>query len=295
MGAKISLDDSGVRGYAASLGLSGIIDLHVHFMPDNVMRKVWEYFASAGPLIGSTWHVKYRLGEQERIELLAEMGVVRYGALCYPHKASMAQWLNDWSASFAQANPASFQSATFFPESGVESYVRDAIASGAELFKAHLQVGKYDPRDELLDGVWKLLQDTQIPVVIHCGSGPAPGEFTGPGPITEVLDRFPSLTLIIAHMGNPDYEAFLDLAAIYPNVYLDTTMVFTNFTEASSPFPPRLRNQLLTLGDKILLGSDFPNIPYCYANQIEALANLELGETWMRKVLYENAARLMKL
>ena len=41
-----------VRQIWESLGLPGIIDVHTHFMPKQVMDKVWQYFDSQGPLIG---------------------------------------------------------------------------------------------------------------------------------------------------------------------------------------------------------------------------------------------------
>ena len=37
------------------------------------------------------------------------------------------------------------------------------------------------------------------------------------------------------------------------------------------------------MAGKILLGSDFPNIPYPYARQIAGLARLGLGEDWLRR------------
>ncbi len=33
------------------LGLPGIVDVHTHFMPERLLRKVWEYFDAAGPLV----------------------------------------------------------------------------------------------------------------------------------------------------------------------------------------------------------------------------------------------------
>ncbi|PRC56181.1 amidohydrolase, partial [Mycobacterium sp. ITM-2017-0098] len=84
--------------------------------------------------------------------------------------------------------------------------------------------------------------------------GPAPGRFTGPEPVAEIMRRHPGLMLIIAHMGLPEYREFLDLANRYPDVYLDTTMVFTEFTEEHQPFPPSAHGDLLTLGDKVLFG-----------------------------------------
>jgi len=45
----------------------------------------------------------------------------------------------------------------------------------------------------------------------------------------------------------------------------------------------------------VLLGSDFPNIPYAYAEQIAGLVRLGFGDPWLRAVCRENAARLFGL
>ncbi|PRC49672.1 amidohydrolase, partial [Mycobacterium sp. ITM-2017-0098] len=79
----------------------------------------------------------------------------------------------------------------------------------------------------------------------------------------------------------------------YPDVYLDTTMVFTEFTEEHQPFPPSAHGDLLTLGDKVLFGSDYPNIPYPYHHAVESVISLGLGDGWCRKVLHDNAVRLL--
>lgn len=113
-----------------------------------------------------------------------------------------------------------------------------ALERGARVFKAHVQVGGYDPNDPLLEPVWGLLAESGTPVVVHCGSGPAPGKHTGPGPIGALLGRHPRLRLIVAHLGLPEYADFLDLADRHRSVHLDTTMVFTDFTERTAPFPP---------------------------------------------------------
>ena len=145
----------------------------------------------------------------------------------------------------------------------------------------------------MLDAVWGMLAEAQVPVVVHCGSGPYPGAFTGPGPISGVLARHPRLTMIVAHLGAPEYREFLDLAGRYPGVHLDTTMAFTAFMEHLAPFPAALRPRLAHAGDRILLGSDFPNIPYPYLHQLEALAGLDLGAPWLRAVCHDNAVRLL--
>ncbi|MFW0788812.1 amidohydrolase family protein [Gordonia sp. CPCC 205333] len=274
------------------LGLPGLIDVHTHFMPRNVMDKVWAYFDSVGPMVGREWPINYRADEDVRVAGLAAFGVRRFTSMIYPHKPNMGEWLNGWAADFATRHRDCLQTSTFYPEESAPAYVGKAIESGARVFKSHIQVGDYSPTDPLLDGVWAQLADAQIPVVIHCGSGPAPGRFTGPRPIADVLHRFPSLRLIIAHMGTPEFVEFLDLADRYPSVLLDTTMSFTDFSEELVPFPNDAYPRLVDLGDRILFGSDYPNIPYGYRHALDALVRLEFGDDWLRGVLYANAARV---
>ncbi|MFD8920233.1 amidohydrolase family protein [Streptomyces sp. NPDC059569] len=286
-----------VQRFRERTGLPGLVDVHTHFMPERVLRKVWAYFDSAGPLIGREWPISYRREEAERVALLRAFGVRAYTSMLYPHKPGMAEWLNGWAAGFAARTPDCLRTATLFPEDGVEAYVREAVegdaeAGGARIFKSHLQVGAYDPNDERLDRVWGLLAEAAVPVVMHCGSGPAPGKYTGPEPVGRLLARHPRLRLIVAHLGMPEYVDFLDLAARYAKVRLDTTMAFTDFSEDFAPFPGEARARLADLGDRILLGTDFPNIPYPYVHQLEALERLGLGDEWLRAVCYGNGARL---
>jgi predicted TIM-barrel fold metal-dependent hydrolase len=69
-------------------------------------------------------------------------------------------------------------------------------------------------------------------------------------------------------------------------------MFGTDFTEQLMPFDRADLPRLSDLREKILLGSDFPSIPYPYAHQLTALHRLGLGEEWLRAVLWENGARL---
>ncbi|GED89544.1 amidohydrolase family protein [Streptomyces sp. NPDC091412] len=285
-----------VRRFWGRLGLTGLVDVHTHFMPERVLHKVWDYFDAQGPLTGGLeWPIAYRKDEAARTAALREFGVRAFTAMLYPHKPGMARWLNGWAADFARRTPDCLHTATLYPEPDVETYVREAVEAGARVFKAHVQVGAYDPADELLQQAWGLLAEARIPVVIHCGSGPAPGKHTGPEPIARVLARHPELRLIVAHMGMPEYEDFLGLAERYGQVRLDTTMAFTDFTEGFMPFPRRALPRLAALGDRVLLGSDFPNIPYPYVHQLDALERLGLGPEWLRAVCHDNAAGLFGL
>jgi predicted TIM-barrel fold metal-dependent hydrolase len=296
MTAAPPVDDADVPRFWRELGLPGLVDGHVHFLPPRVQAKVWAYFERGRDNYGTDWPVAYALPDvEDRLAVLERLGVRAFPTLPYPHKPGMAAWLNDWSAEFAEGRPQVLQSATFYPEPEAPHYVAEALDRGARVFKVHVQVGAYDPRHELLDAVWARLEETGTPVVIHCGSGPIAGEHTGPEPVGGLLDRHPGLRLVIAHMGMPEYRAFLDVAERFERVHLDTTMFATDFTQRLMPFDPADLPRLAALQDRIVLGSDFPSIPYPYAHQLAVLARLGLGDDWLRAVLWSNGARLFGL
>ena len=116
---------------------------------------------------------------------------------------------------------------------------------------------------------------------------------TGPDSVARLLRRHPRLHLVVAHMGAPEYEDFLVLAERHGNVHLDTTMVFTDFFDRDAPYPADLLPRLRDLQPRIVLGSDFPTIPYPYHHQLEGLARLGLGDDWLRDVCWHNARRLL--
>jgi uncharacterized protein len=285
--------------WVASVVPDGLLDLHTHFMPERVLRKVWAYFDEASRHYGVRWPVYYRLPEEERLAVLRGLGVTTFAPLVYPHRPGMAAWLNDWIADFADRTPGALRTATFYPDPDVEAYLTGAVEAGARVVKVHLQVGAFDPRDPVLDPVWGLLADAAVPVVVHCGDGPVPGPYTGIAVFEQVLRRHPRLVAVLAHAGMPDYDGALDLLARYPRVHLDTTMVGTAFTEAIAPLPPDWTARLASVADRVVLGTDFPNIPYAYGEQIDAIGHWaqdgRLGEPFLRAVLLETAAALVRL
>ncbi len=249
------------------------------------------------------WPITYRWPQDQRLAHLRSLGVRAFPTLLYAHKPQMAAALNDGCRDLAREQAAAghddvVHSATLFPEPGVATYVARALDEGARVVKVHVQVGGFDPRDPLLDPVWGLLAEAGTPVVVHTGDGPTPGAFTGPGPFGEVLAAHPRLTAVIAHMGMPGYADFLDLALAHPRVHLDTTMVFVDFfggRRAQTALARELAPRLADLQDRVVLGTDFPNIPYAYAHQLAALTRTGLGDDWLRDVLWHNGCRLFGL
>jgi predicted TIM-barrel fold metal-dependent hydrolase len=292
--------DEEIAPWVAGLGLPGIIDMHVHFLPDGMQRKVWDVFDRAGVEYGIHWPIRYRLPVAGRLALLRSFGVTTFAPLVYPHKPGMAAWLTEWVLDFAANTPGAVPTATIYPEPEVAGYLEDALRAGARCVKAHVQVGAYDPRTELLDKAWGMLAEAGVPVIVHCGHGPIPGKFTGLDVFEEVLRRHPHLVAVIAHAGMPDIDAAIDLVEQYPRVHLDTTMVGVDCTAGRAPLPPDWPVRLAGIADRVVLGTDFPSIPHPYLEQLAAIAgwaaaDARLGAPFLRAVLHDTPARLLGL
>lgn len=288
--------DAEVPAFWASLGVAGGVDVHVHFMPERLQEKVWAWFDRVVDEDGRpVWPIYYREDAGARAERLRAMGLRAWPALLYAHRPGMAEWLNDWGVGAAPQEVGALPSATFYAEDGADAYVATALERGARVFKVHFEVGRFEPAAAVLRPVWRRLAAARVPVVVHAGGAPVAGPFTGSAKLAEVLALAPDLVAVIAHLGMPEYATFLDLALAHEHVHLDTTMVFTDFTEARWPYPQELVERLAQHPARVVLGSDFPTIPHSYAHQLAALAGLGLGREWLRAVCHDNGARLLGL
>ena len=49
---EMMLTDRDVPAWWRELGLPGLVDLHTHFLPERMLRRVWAHFDEIEPLIG---------------------------------------------------------------------------------------------------------------------------------------------------------------------------------------------------------------------------------------------------
>jgi len=287
------MTDDEVPGFLAALGIPGVVDAHVHFLPDRLQNAIWRWFDRLTP----PWPVTYRMPAQDRLSLLAKVGVKHHTALAYAHQPGMLTALNDHTLALADQVPAVIPTFTIYPEPGAAAETERCLAAGGAAVKVHLQVGGFDATDPLLDQAWGLLQEAGTPIILHAGAvadGSGNEEWCGPAPVRRLLRRFPGLRLVIAHLGIPDEDAFVAMAEDHDNVWLDTAMVFTD-PPYLGPAPLHLVERVGALADRIVFGSDFPTIPHQFAAQVSGLAALGLGDDWLRKVLWTNGLRLFGL
>ncbi len=295
---EFPVDDAGVAPFFAALGLDGIIDIHVHAMPDSIQQAVWRFF---DVLDSPPWPITYRADVETRLGWLRDLGVLGHTALAYPHKPGMLSWLNTFTLDLADAHPQVIPTFTIYPEPGVTDAVAAALEHGGAVCKVHVQVGEYHLADPLLDDAWRLMSEAGTVVVNHASAvyGVAAGaEYCGGAVVDALATRFPDLTLVIAHLGMPDVDGSMwDAIAKHPRVFTDVSMALTDpiyGNPGEEPFTAgnadRLRGEL---ADKLVYGSDFPSIPHHVAAQVRGLAKLELDPAGLRAILFERAAGLL--
>src|SRR5688500_14387817 len=121
--------DDDLPAFLADLGIPGIWDVHVHCMPDRIQEAVWRPFDELDAQ-GQSYSIPYRLGEEERLARLAEMGVLHHTALAYAHRPGVAPWLNEHTLGLAATHERVVPTFTLYPEPGAAAYVEEALAAG---------------------------------------------------------------------------------------------------------------------------------------------------------------------
>jgi predicted TIM-barrel fold metal-dependent hydrolase len=265
-----------------------IVDVHTHLMPERLFSAVRSYFRA------HLWHPRYDGPTEELVQALLASGVSRFVFMPYAHRAGMSRSLNHWVANVqATFSPQAIGFGTFHPadEEALPELVDEAFhklnLKGAKL---HPQVGRFAIDDPRLDPLYARAVDLQRVLLIHAGPLPERSDGVGARAMARTLRRFPSLNVIVAHAGADEFDAFFDLCGLYGGVYLDTAMVFNRFLGGPPPI-----QRVLEFQDRVLYGSDFPNIPYRVESGVEAILDLRLGRALEEKLFYTNAARLLGL
>jgi predicted TIM-barrel fold metal-dependent hydrolase len=262
-----------------------VIDFHTHLFPTRLFRAIWKYFDE------HLWSVRYQGETDELVETLLASGVERFVFSTYAHRPAMARELNRWSAEVVRRHPRAIALGTFHPLDEVESLAREAFDDlGLAGFKLHCQVQRCYPDDPGLRPAYREAERRGKICLIHCGRAPEPSPYADARRFERMLRRYPGVTFVVAHMGADQFDRYFDLMAAHDNLYLDTTMVFTGF----HPWAPRIGG-LIEFQDRILYGSDFPNLPYELTTGVQGILALELGANIEDKILYNNAARLLGL
>jgi len=266
-----------------------IADAHVHLFPDRVFDALWRWFDT------HAWNVKYRLHSEEVVAFLTSRGVRRFAGLLYSHKPGMARVLNSYMAEVARTHPEIVPLGTVLPgEPDALDVVTQAESLGLRGLKLHCHVQAFRIDDPRLTPVFARSEEIGWPVVVHCGTAPVttgypvkPDELCTTDAARTVLQRHPRLKLLVPHLGADDVTGYLALQDAFENLWLDTTMAVSNVV---GPAPEAAL--LVKHADRLLYGSDFPNIPYDWDHEIRWIRAQSPLAPHVDAILSGNFARL---
>jgi predicted TIM-barrel fold metal-dependent hydrolase len=263
-----------------------MIDMHTHLHPPRLFAAIRRWFAEK-----STWILTQPTEPHLVAQALRLAGVERFVFCSYAHKPGMARTINEWLIQTAdELGGFGLPLATVHPaDVDYVEYYREALQNGCVGIKIHEDVQGLSIDHPHFAPIHELTAKHQGFVLVHAGHIPWSDDTNdGPSRIRSVLEQHPQLSVVVAHLGSPDTERYLELMNEHPNLYIDTTMALA----VSSPMRLEFDIELLIPHSaRILFGSDFPNLPYDYPQEY-APFNV-LPEAVRNAILFENANRLL--
>jgi uncharacterized protein len=282
-----ALDDQ--EGSELPTQLPPVIDAHVHLFPDRVFDAVWRWFAQHG------WPIRYQLHAHKVVEFLCSRGVEYIVGLQYSHRAGMARGLNRWMADFAAGEPRLVPLATVLPgEPDAADVLREAFALGLRGVKLHCHVQAFAVDAPEMAELYDVCIEHDRPMIIHAGREPKspaypvdPHTICAADRVARVLADHPALRLCVPHLGVDEFAEYGALLEQFDGLWLDTTMTLADYFEVERP------DWLLRVRpDRLIYGTDFPNLPYAWDREVVRIARMGMSEPDLAGLLGENARAL---
>jgi predicted TIM-barrel fold metal-dependent hydrolase len=274
-------------------GLPLIVDAHVHIFPGNIFSAIWAWFDE------NAWPVRYRLSSSDVLAYTLSRGVSHVIALQYAHRPGISRMLNQHMVESCRGFPGRISGmATVFPgEENAGEILKEAFALGLIGVKLHAHVQCFDMNARDMDVIYDLCESEQKSMVMHVGREPKSGayrcdpyELCSADKLERVLRNFPKLKICVPHLGFDEFSIYRNLIEKYDTLWLDTTMILADY------FPIRETVDLHSYRvDRIMYGSDFPNIPYAWDRELKWLRNSGLPQEDLEWILEKSAAHFFGL
>ncbi|NLX63172.1 MAG: amidohydrolase [Clostridiaceae bacterium] len=258
---------------------SKIIDFHAHVFPEEIAEKAVNHIGN---------HYKVPMHGKgilpDLVKSAEKSGIDHIVIHSTATKASQVKSINDWIASHTSEKLIGF--GTLHPDmADAEDEIERIIALKLKGIKLHPDFQGFNADDPKMYKIYSLIEN-RLPVLIHCGD--ARLDNSSPRRIANVLDKFPGLTIIAAHLGGHSKWRESMECLVGRNLYMDTSSAIRYM---DIDFAMRLIKEHGT--KKIVFGTDYP-IVY-QAEELEVFYKLDLSETERKDILYNNAAEILGL
>lgn len=263
-----------------------VVDAHVHLFPNYLFAPIWQWFKKFG------WPVRYQLSSANIINFLLSRGIDHIVALHYAHKPGLARELNAYMAGICRSHPQITAMATVYPgEKDTGAILEQAFQAGLAGVKLHCHVQCFEINSEPMDEIYEICSAHHKPLIMHVGREPKspayrcdPYELCRADKLERVLKDYPQLRVCVPHLGADEFDAYQRMLDKYDNLWLDTTMTLAQYLPMD--YFPKLAEMR---ADRILFGTDFPNLPYAWDREIKQLVQQNLPQNSRAKILGQNA------
>jgi predicted TIM-barrel fold metal-dependent hydrolase len=280
------------EGEYVPFSAASVIDAHVHLFPNHLFSAVWQWFEKFG------WPIRYKLTSKEIIEFLLSRGISHIVALHYAHKPGVSRDLNAYMADLCRSYPQLTAMATVYPgEQDADLILEDAFRNGLGGVKLHCHVQCFDMNGDRMNEIYQICTLHQKPLIMHVGREPKspaypcdPYVLCSADKLERVLKDFPTLKLCVPHLGADEFDDYRNMLEKYDNLWLDTTMTLADYLPMD--YFPKLSDWRT---DRIIFGTDFPNLPYAWDREIRRLCRLNLPEIALARILGQNASEFYSI
>lgn len=177
----------------------------------------------------------------------------------------------------------------------MEAHVREMVNQyGARGVKVHPVVQRFYMHDDRMMPIWRTCVELGLPIMAH--SGPARGDerYAEPRAFVPVLEAFPQLRIVLAHMGGGAWRQLPEVAT-YPNAYFDVCEIIEWTGAPNAPTDLELAKLIQKVGpERVMMGSDFPW--YDIDHTVERVMELPLlSKEQKEAILGANAVRILSI
>ncbi len=205
---------------------------------------------------------------------------------------------NTWTCEMASEHPELVAFPSVDPLMGSDEMVAEVERCAREFdikgIKLHPAEGQYYPRDERVWPVYAKAQELGLAIIAHGGLFMMSPDiaYTRPSNFESVLESFPALKLVIAHLGHGFWDESVELAKRYPNAYFDTSAVVSGVEHLDILSDDDATELIRKLGvDRVMFGSDYPW--FSPETDLKRFLQLPLTPAEKEKILGENAGKIL--
>ena len=256
-----------------------VIDFHTHAFPTKIAQPAVDQLSS---------HYKLSVARpgtlQDLLDCAREAGVIKICLHAAATSAEQVEPTNNWIAQQCSDFIIGFGSLHVEYKDFPTELVR-MKSMGLTGIKFHADFQGFAIDDRRMWPVYEAIGDRFL-VMFHVGDRES--DLSNPARLGRVLDNFPGLRVIAAHLGGWSRWQEAKDHILGRDVYIDTS-------STTWVLPPEEVAALIRAHDteRVLFGTDYPIV--AHRQELNAFARVPLTREEREKILWKNAARLLGL